>query len=83
VEYSKSDKNVIELINYAKTIDLSEIQLFKALGGEDDGIVDLEEFRQALHKNPKLYPFGSKLNEIEIRNMFTRICCSEFDSEIS
>lgn len=72
-----------ELINFSRASDFSDLELFRVLGGADDGIIDLEEFRTSLVSNPKLYVFGSKLTQLEVRNLFTRMTCSEFDHEIS
>eukprot|EP00801_Mesodinium_rubrum_P000218 Mrub_00218.p1 GENE.Mrub_00218~~Mrub_00218.p1 ORF type:complete len:1348 (+),score=202.26 Mrub_00218:497-4045(+) len=82
-EYSKSDYHLSELFKYAKNIDLSDLSLFKLLGGGDDGYIDCDEFKECLTTNPKMYPFGSRLTQLEIRNLFTRMCCSEFDTNIS
>jgi len=70
-------------MNFSRASDFSDLELFRSLGGADDGIIDLEEFTQALSSNPKLSLFGRKLSQLEVRNLFTRMCCSEFEHEIS
>jgi len=82
-EYSKSNYHLVELFRHAKTQDLSDLNLFKLLGGADDGMIDSDEFKEAMTSSPQMYSFGSKLTQLEIRNLFSRMCCSQYDSEIS
>lgn len=53
---------------------MSDLELFKALGGDDDAIVTKTEFVMSMHDHPKLRPFGASLKIEELDLLFYRFC---------
>jgi len=64
---------------------MSDIELFKSLGGDDDAIVTWSEFKSNLQGHPKLTVFARthiKDDQDKIRSIFTRLCGNGKDVQI-